>query len=606
MRKKNLGICNEYTWKHSYENVKHFSLGLISIGLKEGEKVLIIGDNEPEVSWAQLAVGAALGTVTECFSDSIPSEVQYIATQSNSSYAVVNDQEQIDKFLQIKDELPSLKKIIYWDPKGLQNYDDPLLLSFKEVLKCGKEYAQSHPSLFEENVAKGDSEDIAFIYYTSGTSGLPKGAMISHRALINSSSYFLSLAPCSEKDEYFSLFPVGSIGYSLFGIVPHLLNGPKLNFPEEPETVQEDIREIGPQTLIYGPRQWESLTSTVRVKINDTSPIRRLLYNLFLPLCYRRADLAYRKTRPSPLWRFLTVLGEAIVFRPLKDRMGLSKSKIAITGSAAMGSDTFRFWSAMGIRLRQVYASTEAGFISAHDEDNIRFETVGQPLVQTRLSDEGEVLVTGDCLFSGYYNNPARTADVLIDGWFHTGDAAYINDEGHIIFLDRLADMKELASGAKYAPQHIESRLRFSPFIKDAVVIGGSDKEYVSAILNIDFENVGKWAENHRIPYTTFVDLSQKEETAELARKDVERVNRDLPNQSRIRKYVLLHKEFDADESELTRTRKVRRTFFEERYSNLLEAIYCEGTEEVPVEAGVTYRDGRKGMVKTALRIRSV
>jgi long-chain acyl-CoA synthetase len=607
MSMKNFGIWQRYTWDEYYYKVKYFSLGLISLGLKRGDIACIIGDNEPEWFWGEFAVQAAGGVATGIYVDSIPSEVKYIAEHSDAKFAIVNDQEQTDKFLEIKDELPLLKRIIYWDPKGLRNYDEPALISFEEVIQLGREYEETNPGLFEKNITMGNENDIAFIYYTSGTTGLPKGAILTHRALINTARGFISRYPMDETDDLISNFPAAWVGDSFFATIPHLLTGARLNFSEEPETIAADTREVGPNFVIYGPRQWEGIVSEIQVKIVDTSPIKRFFYNLLLPVGHRIADLQFEGKKPNLLWRFLHQIAYYGLFRPLKDQLGLSNVRFAVTGSSVLSLDTFRLIHAIGVELRQVYASTEAGLISSHSQGEIKFESLGRPALGTsvRITNEGELLVSSDCMFMGYHKDPEKTRAVLTDGWCHTSDAVNINEQGHIIFMDRLEHMGELKTGAKYAPQYIEGRLRFSPYIKDAMVIGGQDKDYVSAILNIDFNMVGKWAERNHIPYTTFVDLSQKKEVAELIRKDLERVNNYLPENARVHKFVLLHKEFDPDEAELTRTRKLRRDFMEERYKDMINAMY-NNMESVDVDATVTYRDGRKSTVKTSIQVRTL
>jgi long-chain acyl-CoA synthetase len=607
MSMKMFGVWHRYSWQNYLDNVKFFSLGMISLGLQRGDVTCIIGDNEPQWFWGEFAVQAAGGIATGIFVDSIPSEVKFIAEHSDASFAIVNDQEQTDKLLEIKQDLPLLKKVIYWDPKGLRNYDDPILMSFNRVMELGREYEKTHPGLFERNVEQGRGEDNAFIYYTSGTTGLPKGAILTHRALITTARGFINRYPLTENDNLVSNFPAAWVGDSFFATIPHLLTGAKLNFPEEPETIAEDTREIGPNFVIYGPRQWEGLVSEIQVKILDANPLKRFTYNLFLPVGHKIADMKFEGKTPNLFWRFLHFIAYLSLFRPLKDRLGLSKVRFAVTGSSVLSLDTFRLIHAIGVELRQCYASTEAGLISSHGQGEIKFESVGRPALGTslRITKEGELLVTSDCMFTGYHKNPEKTAVTLIDGWCHTGDAVNINEQGHLIFMDRLEHMGMLKSGAKYAPQYIEGRLRFSPYIKDAMVIGGRDKDYVSAIINIDFAMVGKWAERHRIPYTTFVDLSQKKEVADLVRQDLERVNGYLPESSRVRKFVLLHKEFDPDEAELTRTRKLRREFMEQRYKELIDALYG-GRDRVDVQAPVTYRDGRKGVVATAIQVRNV
>jgi long-chain acyl-CoA synthetase len=607
MSMKMFGIWRRYRWQEYYDNVRYLSLGLISLGLERGDVVAIIGDNEPPWFWSEFAAQAAGGIATGIYVDSIPSEVKYVAEHADAKFAIVNDQEQTDKFLEIKNELPRLKKVIYWDPKGLRDYDDPILISLSEVMARGRDYEKAHPGLFESNVEAGSGDDTAFIYYTSGTTGLPKGAILTHRALITTARGFVDRYPLGEDDNLISNFPAAWVGDSFFATIPHLLTGAKLNFPEEPETIAEDTREIGPNFVIYGPRQWEGLVSEIQVKMMDASALKRFAYKLFLPVGHKIADFKFRGKEPDLFWKFLHGIAYYALFRPLKDRLGLSRVRLAVTGSSVLSLDTFRLIHAIGVELRQCYASTEAGLISSHSRGEIKFESVGRPALgtQLRITDRGELLVKSESMFRGYHKAPDKTAATLIDGWCHTGDAVNIDDGGHIIFMDRLEHMGELSSGAKYAPQYIEGRLRFSPYIKDAMVIGGRERDFVSAIVNIDFAMVGKWAERHHLPYTTFVDLSQKNEVADLVRQDLARVNGYLPEGSRVRKFVLLHKEFDPDEAELTRTRKLRREFMEKRYQELIEALYG-GRDKVDVQAPVTYRDGRKGVVTTGIKVRSI
>jgi len=607
MAMKNFGVWQRYSWQDYYNTVKYFSLGLVSLGLKPGDVVCIIGDNEPEWFWSEFAAQAAQGIVTGIFVDSIPSEVKYIAEQSGARFAIVNDQEQTDKFLEIKEELPELKKVIYWDPKGLRNYDDPMLISFSEVIKLGREYEPNHQGLFERNMERGEDSDTAFIYYTSGTTGLPKGAVLTHQALINTARSFVDRYPLAENDNLISNFPAAWVGDSFFATIPHLLSGARLNFPEEPGTIAEDTREVGPNFVIYGPRQWESLVRDIQVKMIDAHPLKRFIYRLFMPVGYKMADFHFANKKPNPFWRLLYGIAYFLLFRALKDRLGLSNVRFAVTGSSVLSLDTFRLIHAIGIELRQNYGSTEAGLISSHGKGEIKFESVGRPAIGTevRITDEGELLVRNNCLFKEYHKDSQKTVATLIDGWCRTGDAVNIDDDGHLLFIDRMDHMGQLRSGIKYAPQYVEGRLRFSPYIKDAMVIGGKDKDFVSAIINIDFGMVGKWAERHHIPYTTFVDLSQKEEVADLIRKDLLRVNGYLPEPARVQRFVLMHKEFDADEAELTRTRKIRREFMEERYKELIESVYSNGSE-INLQAPVTYRDGRKGTVSTSIKIRDI
>jgi len=607
MRVKDRGIWQPYTWKDYYEKVKFFSLGLLSLGMLRGDKVSILGENKPEIFWAELGVQAVGGTMVGIFTDCTPPEVKFYVTDSDSTFVIAHDQEQVDKLLQIKEDLPLVKKVIYWDPKGLWNYDDPILTSFKEILDLGKAYEKEHPGLFEESLEKGKGEEIALICYTSGTTGLPKGAMISHKGLVAIAKAWRDVDRWSDQDRYVSFIPPGWIAEQAVGVAGQLVSGMEVNFPEEPETVHENIREIGPTILFFAPRLWENINRMIQAKITDTTPLRRSIYRLFLPVGYRTAAQRSLRKKGGRMLKILYWVAHAVLFRPLKDRVGLSRIRCAYTAGSAVSPDILNYFQAIGVNIKQLYGGSEQGLVTIHLDGQIKYETCGPPMpgVEVRLSPEGEILVKGENIFSGYYKNPDATREKIRDGWYYTGDFGYIDEDRHLVVIDRMEDLKELKGGQKFSPQFAEIRLRFCPYIKDALVIGGEDKEYVTAIINIDLDNVGRWAEANRIPYTTFTDLSQKPEVIELIKRDIQRINKFLPEWSRIKKFVNLHKEFDADEAELTRTRKLRRAFVESRYSDLIAALYGQ-QREYHVEASVTYRDGRKGLIRTSIQINPV
>ena len=610
MRKKRYGIWQEYSWAESLAHVRDFCLGLVSLGLEREDKVCIIGDNDPEYYWAELAVQSAGGTSIGIFADATPQELEYLVNDSESVFVVAHDQEQCDKMLELREagKVPRVKNVIYWEERGLWNYNDPWLLSFPQVEELGRAYAAEHPNAYEELVAAGSGDDIAIFSYTSGTTSQPKGAMISHRNLIYSTRHVVIIAPFYDTDNYVSFSPLAWITEQSLGLSNHVQNGIIINFPERSETVQQDIREIAPATLLFPSRLWENLISMVQVRLSDSTWINRALYKLFMPVGYKVVDYRDAGQQPPLLWRILYRIGDVAIFHPLRDKLGMVRMREAYTSGAALSPDALRWFRAIGVTLKNLYGSTECQTHTVHRTGDVRFETVGPPApgVEIKIGEDGEVLVRSRSTFQGYYKAPEATAKALDEeGFFHTGDAGYIREDGHLVYLDRVSDLIQLANGESFSPQYIEGRLKFSPYIQDVMAVGGWDTPFVSAIVNIAFENVARWAEQNRISFTTFVDLSQKPQVYDLIRRDVERVNATLPPPARIRRFVILHKAFDPDEAELTRTRKLRRRFMEQRYGEILHAVY-DGKDEVLVRAEVKYRDGRTGFVETTLHIASL
>jgi long-chain acyl-CoA synthetase len=460
--------------------------------------------------------------------------------------------------------------------------------------------------VFETAVGQGRGEDLAVLCYTSGTTGSPKGAMLSHANLIAAVNNLLAVDGVRAGDEYLSFLPCGWIVEQALGVAGSVLTGHVVNFPEEPETVQENIREIGPRFMLAAPRIWENLVSQVVVKMQDSSWLKRRLYDWGMRVGYQLVDrLAARQPIPAGL-QVEHAIAERLVFFPLRDQLGLRKLRRAYTGGAALGPDVFRFFRAIGVNLKQIYGQTEiAGLSVVHRDELIDPETVGKPIAGTevRISDEGEILTRSDGLFAGYYKNPAATADTLRNGWLHSGDAGLIDERGELIVLDRMKDVMLLADGRKFAPQYIENKLKFSPYVREAVALG-QDRPYVAAMLNIDMGNVGKWAETHGIAYTTYTDLAQKSEVYDLIAQDVGRVNEALPVVAQVRRFVLLHKELDADDEEITRTRKVRRSVIAERYADIIQALYTD-LDHVQIDTEVQYQDGRRARIQADLKIYS-
>jgi long-chain acyl-CoA synthetase len=614
MTRKSLGVWQTYTWREVYEHVEYFHLGLLKLGLKPQETVCIGGENEQQFFWAEYAALAARAKVVCLYPDMTPQEIQYILENSDTTYFVGEDQEQVDKVLEIKDQVPQLRKIIYWDPRGMWQYKDPFLIDFEEVQRMGKEYAKDHPDLFEKNIEAGQRQDHAVLSYTSGTTGLPKGVIMTQEGLIDTAYRSLMHMPLKPFTQYLSYISPAWATEQMFGITMGLIAPMILNFPEEPETVMQNIRELGAEVLVLGPRQWEGLAALVQARMLDAGPIRRLFYSIGMAVGMQVALARTEGKKISPLWRILYPLADLVVLRSLRDNLGLSKAYYAFSGGAAMAPDGFRFFHALGVDLRNGYGTTEIGLLTVHMGDKFNLETLGRwytshpdfgPPLEYKISEDGELLVRGATGFAGYHKKPEATEEVMADGWYHTGDAVSMTEDEEMIYLDRVSDLRKLAGGHPFPPQYIETRLRFSPYIKDVIILGDENKEFVSSMINIDAENMGRWAEKRAIPYTTFADLSQNSQVREIIRSEVERVNRALDEGSRVKRFVNLPKELDPDEAELTRTRKLRRGFIEERYADIIQAIYG-AEEELESVIPVKYRDGRTAVVKNVTHINTV
>ncbi len=607
MRHKHYGVWQPLTWQNYYLNVKHLALGLLSLGFKPGEKILIIGDNSPQWYYAGLAAQAIHGVSVGLFSDSLPSEIKYITENSEATFAVVEDQEQVDKLLEIKEALPLLKKVVFWNYKGLAHYDHDILLGYREVLQLGKAYEAEHPGHFENNVENGGADDICAIIYTAGTTGKsPKGAVHTFRSLRAGAEYLLKLDPWSDKDNVVPYLPPVWINEQWVGIGCHLLSAAALNFAEAPETLQRDSRETGPSIVIYGARVWESLAATVQARILGADTIKKTAFRLLMPVGYKAAEAGYRKQKPDLLLKMLYILSDIILFKSIKRSLGLSNARICYSTGALISPDVFKFYHALNVSLKSLYGTTEGGALTGAGNDDIHCDTVGPPHsgMEVRTGDAGEIIYRQPGVFAGYFGDKEMTAAVLKEGWFHSGDSGFIREDGHLVFTDRTKDLIDLPGGGKLAPQSIEGRLRFSPFIKDAWVLSDPDGAFVSAVIVIDYNNVSAWAGQKRVSFTSFAELSQAPEVYNLVKKDIERVNHTMPDGSRVKKYVNLHREFDPDEGELTRTRNLRRATLVERHRALIKAMYS-GKKEAPIEAHAEYRDGRTGKLKTTIMIAS-
>ncbi len=607
MREKEFGIWQEFNWKEYHDHVKDFSLGLVSLGLSPGDKVAIIGDNRPEWVWAEVAAQAAGGVPLGLYQDSTLKEVAYVIDHSDSTFVVAEDQEQVDKILDMKDQLPKVRYVVFTDPRGMRSYKEPFLLDFKEVESLGRKLDEREPDLYARKIGAGKAEDLALICYTSGTTGFPKGAMLTFRNLLTMAANLMEVDPKFESDEFVSFLPLAWIGEQMMCLSSALLTGFTVNFPEKPETVQENIREIGPSVMFSPPRIWENMTSNVQVRVMDASWLKRTMYNWALPVGYEYADTIFRKQKPDLLLKLRHNLAYLLVFRALKDRLGLLRIRTASTGGAALGPDVFKFFNAMGVNLKQIYGQTEISGISCiHRDGDINFDSVGKPIPETeiRITETGEILSRSPSVFLGYYKSPEETQTTLAGGWLHSGDAGYFTEDGHLVVIDRVKDVMRLNDGTVFSPQFIENKLKFSPYIKECVCLG-NERDFIASMICIDYPNVGKWAENKRISYTTYTDLATKPEVLALLAKEVEKVNATLPPTTRVMQFVLLYKELDADDDELTRTRKVRRAFIEERYGGVIEAMYG-GEVSIPVDATIKYQDGKTSQIRTTLAVQNL
>ncbi len=604
LREKDFGIWQTVTWRQFADHVRAFAMGLYALGVRRGDKVAIIGDNRPEWLYAELAAQAIGGASIGVYQDSVAEEVRYLVEAADARVIVAEDQEQVDKIIEIWSQLHGILKVIYYEPKGLRSYQEPYLASFPDIEELGRAFDRENPGLFEAELSQGRPDDVAILSTTSGTTGKPKLAMLTHRNLINQGAGLLAVDPLGPDDEFVSFLPLAWVGEQMITVAAGLQCGLTINFPESTDTVQENIREIGPRVMFSPPRIWENMLSQVQVRIQDSTRLKRAVYEWALRQGYAMADARFNGVAPDLFLRLKYALARILVFEELKDHLGLRFLKRAYTGGAALGPDVFRFYHAIGVNLKQVYGQTEsAGLSVIHRDGQIKFQTVGTPLPNTevRIAENGEILVRSPSVFIGYYKNPEATAETLKDGWLHSGDAGYFDEDGHLVVIDRAKDVMTLRDGTIFSPQFIENKLKFSPYIKEAVVFGGN-WPFVTAIINIDFANVGKWAENAQISYTTYTDLAQKPQVYALIRRDVERANADLPAAARIRRFLLLHKELDADDGELTRTRKVRRRLVAERYHEIVESLYSD-QREIEVETTITYQDGRTALIKTRLRI---
>ncbi len=604
MREKEFGIWLPYTWQDYLDNVKYLCLGMVSLGLKKGDKVAMIGDNRPEGVWAEMAAMCAGAIPVWLFQDCMMEEVKYIIDHSDSKFFVGETQEEVDKALAIMPDCPKLEHVIWDDPKGMRRYQQEFLHSIIKVQELGRELDKKEPDFFEKIINEGKGDDICLLFYTSGTTALPKGALLTHWNMLSMGRNLMAVDPCYDTDDFVSYLPFAWIGEQMMSISCGLQIGYTLNFPEEPETAQHNIREVGPHVMFAAPRLYEGLTRQVQVKYLDSTWIKRKAYEVATKIGYYVAELKFKK-KPVPWhWKALKYFAHIIMQKKLKDHLGMSRLRHCYTGGAAMGPDHFRFFHALGVNLKQIYGQTEiAGISVVHRDGDIKFDTVGTPLPETevKITEDGEILSKSPSVFIGYYKNDEATAKTLKDRWLFSGDTGFIDEDGHLVVFDRSKDVMILNDERPFAPQYLESRLKFSPYVQDAWVIGDK-RPYVTAVMCIDYSVVGKWADENRINYTSYPELSQSPKIYDLIQAQIEQANNDLPEPARIRKFVNLFKAFDADDDELTRTSKLRRGFMGDRYKDIVEALYKD-EDNVPLDMTITYEDGRTQRIKTDIRI---
>jgi len=609
-REKDFGIWQTWSWAQIAAEARALACGLAALGLKPGDKLAIIGDNRPHLYWAMVAAQSVGGVPVPVYQDSVAEEMQYIFEHAEARFAIVENQEQVDKLLEIKDRAPNLQTIIYEEPRGLHHYEQPFLYRYRDVQDKGRAFEAANPGFFDQAVARTKGSDVAIMLYTSGTTGRPKGVMLSFDNIVITARNSIAQDGLTEEEEMLAYLPMAWVGDNMYSVGQAYVAGFCVSCPESSETVLEDLREIGPTYFFAPPRIFESILTTVMIRMEDAAAIKRRVFHFFMDHA-RRVGIRILDGKPVGLFdRLLYAVGHMLVYGPLKNVLGFSRIRLAYTAGEAIGPDIFEFYRSLGMNVKQLYGSTEASvYITIQPDGDIRPDTVGRPAdgVEVKVTDSGEVMFRSPGVFVAYFKNDEATrATKTADGWVHTGDAGYFDTDGHLKIIDRAKDVGKLNGGTLFAPKYLENKLKFFPYIKEAVTFGHG-RDFVAALINIDLEAVGDWAERRNIAYTGYTDLARQRPVYELVQDCVARVNADLAQDShlagsQIKRFLILHKELDADDGELTRTRKVRRSFVTDKYGELVNALYSDA-DHCPVRAQVTFEDGRTATIDADLPI---
>ena len=612
-REKHLGIWQTTSWADVETHVRLLACGLAALGFKRGMNLAVVGDNRPRLYWAMAAAQSLGGVAVPLYQDAPAADMAYVLENAEIDFAIVEDQEQVDKLLEIRQTVKGLTHIVYDDGRGLRNYTQSGVHSFDSVQALGKVHDQDHPDFFQQQIDLGQTNDIAVILYTSGTTGKPKGVCHSHAAMIATGYTLIEFDKVSANDEVLCYLPLAWVGDFLYSFAMSHIAGFCLNCPESPATVASDLREIGPTYYFGPPRIYENILTQVMIRIEDASAIKRSLFYYFMRVARRVGlKLLDGKESVSLIDRVLYSLGDLLIYGPLKNVLGMSRIKVAYTGGEAIGPDLFDFYRSIGINLKQLYGMTETCVtVCMQRSGDVKLDTVGRPMtgVEVKIADGGEVLVRSPGLMVGYYKKPEDTAEAIdAEGYFHTGDAGFFDADGHLKIIDRAKDVGKMSDGTLFAPKYIENKLKFFPFIKEAVAFGDG-RSSCNVFINIDMEAVGNWAERRNLAYSGYSDLASQATVYELIAECVEKVNADLAHDallsgSQVHRFLILHKELDPDDDELTRTRKVRRRFISEKYATLIEALY-DGRERQFIETQVKFEDGRQGIISADLEIRN-